>query len=73
MQLAAHMVASLQAGTRVACGYASVEQISGAGQQPKLTDIMDSFFLSETCKYLFESWVAPNSSPPQKVCGLCVK
>jgi len=49
LDIGKQMVASLQTLTRVECGFASLENVL----TKELADIMDSFFLAETCKYLF--------------------
>jgi mannosidase alpha-like ER degradation enhancer 2 len=49
LELGKQIVASLQTITRVPCGFASIENVVTR----QLTDIMDSFFLAETCKYLY--------------------
>ena len=46
---AKEMVQSLNLYARVECGFAAVEKV----QNKVLRDHMDSFFLSETCKYLY--------------------
>ena len=43
------MISSLQSLTRVECGFASIQNVSTNEQR----DFMDSFFLSETLKYLY--------------------
>eukprot|EP01087_Luapelamoeba_hula_P016308 TRINITY_DN5012_c0_g1_i2.p1 TRINITY_DN5012_c0_g1~~TRINITY_DN5012_c0_g1_i2.p1 ORF type:complete len:951 (-),score=112.95 TRINITY_DN5012_c0_g1_i2:45-2897(-) len=48
LEVGEHVLRNLQS-TRVACGYAAVADVETA----RLEDRMDSFFLSETCKYLF--------------------
>ena len=46
LELGKQIVTSLQQLTRVPCGFASMENVV----TKELTDIMDSFFLAETCK-----------------------
>lgn len=43
------MIDSIDARARVECGFAAVENVANG----RLRDHMDSFFLSETCKYLY--------------------
>ena len=43
------MLRSMQQWARTDCGYASVLDV----QTKELQDLMPSFFLSETCKYLY--------------------
>lgn len=54
------MVTSLQTLTRVECGFASIENVL----TKERADIMDSFFLAETLKYL---WLL--FSPDNQVCA----
>ena len=49
LDIGKQIVASLQTITRVECGFASIENVV----TKELADIMDSFFLAETCKYLY--------------------
>lgn len=44
-----HFLSSIEENTRTGCGYASVGNIASM----ELDDTMPSFFLSETCKYLY--------------------
>ncbi|TMW56240.1 hypothetical protein Poli38472_008888 [Pythium oligandrum] len=49
LRAGAHFVHSLQKHTKTKCGYATVKDI----ETKELEDNMPSFFLSETCKYLY--------------------
>jgi len=49
LQYGKEMVDSLQLRARAECGFAAVEHVVTG----RLRDHMDSFFLSETCKYLY--------------------
>ncbi len=42
-------LSSLETHTRVACGFAAVQDVNTR----ELANVMPSFFLSETCKYLY--------------------
>ncbi|CEG36147.1 er degradation-enhancing alpha-mannosidase-like protein [Plasmopara halstedii] len=49
LRAGAHVVHSLQKYTKTSCGYASIADVETKKQE----DYMPSFFLSETCKYLY--------------------
>ncbi|KAF4127309.1 PA domain-containing protein [Phytophthora infestans] len=49
LRAGAHVVHSLQKYTKTSCGYASIADVESKKQE----DLMPSFFLSETCKYLY--------------------
>ncbi|CAH0522753.1 unnamed protein product [Peronospora belbahrii] len=49
LRAGAHVVQSLQEYAKTSCGYASIGDI----ERKKQEDYMPSFFLSETCKYLY--------------------
>jgi hypothetical protein len=49
LEIGKQMVTSLQTLTRVECGFASIENVL----TKERADIMDSFFLAETLKYLY--------------------
>ena len=62
LDLGREMVSSLQGLARVECGYVSIDNVTSNKQR----DWMDSFFLSETLKYLFllfDAAVDPQDSP----------
>eukprot|EP00750_Incisomonas_marina_P029799 INCI7227.7.p1 GENE.INCI7227.7~~INCI7227.7.p1 ORF type:complete len:267 (+),score=54.47 INCI7227.7:1071-1871(+) len=62
LSMGREMVSSLQALSRVDCGYSSLENITSH----KRRDFMDSFFLSETLKYLFLLFSVDDFSPKEK-------
>ncbi|POM78793.1 ER degradation-enhancing alpha-mannosidase-like protein [Phytophthora palmivora] len=49
LRAGAHVVHSLQKYAKTSCGYASIADVESKKQE----DYMPSFFLSETCKYLY--------------------
>ncbi|OWZ23537.1 ER degradation-enhancing alpha-mannosidase [Phytophthora megakarya] len=49
LRAGAHVVHSLQKHAKTSCGYASIADVESKKQE----DYMPSFFLSETCKYLY--------------------
>ncbi|ETO60672.1 hypothetical protein F444_21151, partial [Phytophthora nicotianae P1976] len=49
LRAGAHVIHSLQKYTKTSCGYASIADVESKKQE----DDMPSFFLSETCKYLY--------------------
>ncbi|TDH68517.1 hypothetical protein CCR75_000475 [Bremia lactucae] len=49
LRAGAHVVYSLQKYTKTSCGYASIADVESKTKE----DHMPSFFLSETCKYLY--------------------
>ncbi|GLE03772.1 hypothetical protein PINS_up012674 [Pythium insidiosum] len=49
LRAGAHVVHSLQKYARTPCGYAGIRDVERKTQE----DLMPSFFLSETCKYLY--------------------
>ena len=59
LKMGREMVSSLQALSRVDCGYASIDNVLTNEKK----DWMDSFFLSETLKYLFLLFTDEKSDP----------